>query len=116
MIYLSSKIFSSMVRGSDYFCRYGGEEFALILPETKAEEAYLIAERIRKKVEDSVFIDREKKVRLHLTISSGVASHSEGKRSVEELIEKADEALYKAKNSGRNIVVALEWGEWKDEE
>lgn len=79
-------------------CRYGGEEFIVILPETGIDEAGIIAEDLRKKVDDAKILGIEHPV----TISLGVASYPEHARIEQELIEKVDQALYIAKESGRN--------------
>jgi len=88
-------------RDSDICCRYGGEEFAVILPLTNARGAAEIAERIRVEA-----------MRIHaggctLTISSGVASCDENTITSRALVEKADSALYQAKKSGKNQVVVI---------
>lgn len=95
-------IIKQNTREIDLAGRYGGEEFSLILPETERDGAYLVAERIRKKVEENVFKAYDEK--LKITISIGVAFYPKDSNTAEELIEKADEALYKAKRSGKNIV------------
>ena len=86
----------------DIAARYGGEEFALILPETDAKGAYLLAERLRKKVQTFDFLKGKKK-RVKITMSIGVASYKKGMRK-EVLIGQADQALYRAKREGRNRV------------
>jgi diguanylate cyclase (GGDEF)-like protein len=91
-------------RKLDIVARYGGEEFAIILPSTKEEESLELAERIRKATEDFKFKNQEKSEIGNLTISIGVASLREGINSKEELIEKADNALYEAKGTGKNKV------------
>jgi len=80
-------------RADDYVCRYGGEEFAIILPGFKKEEAYNAAERLRAAVEKSA---------NRLTISLGIAAFPQDAKSKNELIAKADSALYEAKRSGKN--------------
>lgn len=89
-------------RKSDVVARYGGEEMAVILPETSPDMASLVAERIRKAVE-ALEIQHEKAL-LKVTISLGVASISEEVKDKDLLIEKADEALYSSKRGGRNRV------------
>ena len=84
--------------------RYGGEEFAVLLPETQKKKAAGLAEQIRKAMEDFSFTIRREKVRM--TVSIGVASIPEDTLDEEELVRKADEALYRAKRQGRNRVVA----------
>lgn len=91
------------VRGVDLACRYGGEEFAVILPETDLEGAKVIAERIRKKIEESgLEVDG---LRLSVTISVGVACTERTRaKSPSGLVEEADQAMYRAKQEGRNRV------------
>lgn len=93
-------------RASDIVARYGGEEFTLILPETQADEARVLAERARQCVAALDLSEAEGEA-LDLTLSLGVASYHAGD-TPESLIEAADEALYEAKREGRNrVVVAL---------
>ena len=89
------------IRESDHVARYGGEEFAIILPDTKIQDAYVAAERIRKAIE-SLIIKYEENL-IHFTMSFGMASFQieEGTAS-HELIKRADSALYQAKKKGRN--------------
>jgi len=90
----------SIVRGVDIVARYGGEEFAILMAETPKEMARLAAERVRKAIESlSLFDGRDP-----LTVSIGVAEFPRDAREPEELIEKADMALYKAKREGKNRV------------
>ncbi|WHH60078.1 GGDEF domain-containing protein [Petroclostridium sp. X23] len=93
-----AEIINQNIRKSDIFARIGGEEFALILPETDIKNAAQLAERLRKAVDRNHF----KKVK-HITISLGVGSFSTGD-SFKSLFEKADSALYAAKNNGRNRI------------
>jgi diguanylate cyclase (GGDEF)-like protein len=89
------------IRGSDHVARYGGEEFAIILPDTQIQEAYIAAERIRKTIE-SLRIKHEDNL-IQFTMSFGMASfQSEEGTASDVLIKKADQALYQAKNQGRN--------------
>ena len=90
------------IRGADIAARYGGEEFALILPETDTKGAYLLAERLRKKVQTFDFLKGKKK-RVKITVSIGVAGYKKGMRK-EILIGQADQTLYRAKREGRNRV------------
>lgn len=96
----TSSIINNNVRNSGVFVRFGGEEFAVILPNTDVAEGLIIAERIREAVEKSEFIYQNE--RIHFTISIGVSVYSG--ENVEEFIEKSDNALYKAKENGRNQV------------
>mgnify|MGYP000825683213 CR=1 FL=1 len=95
-------------RQTDLIFRYGGEEFAMLLPFTKLEEAKMVAERLRKAVEnkkiDSSKINTENSEKnISVTISLGVAEYSK-ENSEETLLQNADKALYKAKENGRNRV------------
>lgn len=89
------------IRSCDVFCRFGGEEFVLILPETSLAGAVTAAEKLRVSVATSQF--RFKDLPVPVAISIGVAEFREA-TSVEEVFERADKALYLAKNSGRNRV------------
>ncbi len=88
-------------RASDILARYGGEEFTLVLPETSATEALVLAERVRQCVEALEPAGAAGGAKV--TLSLGVASHAQGD-SKEALIEAADAALYRAKRAGRNRV------------
>lgn len=87
----------STIRNIDVAARYGGEEFAIILPETRLADAYIVAERLRKVVET-----KTSQKAMPVTISVGVASWPEDGVMKEELISRADKALYLAKQNGRN--------------
>lgn len=87
--------------------RYGGEEFAVLLPETPKKKVLVLAEQIRKTMEEFTFSIRREKVQM--TVSIGVASIPSDTLDEEELVRKADEALYQAKREGRNRVIS--WGE-----
>jgi diguanylate cyclase (GGDEF)-like protein len=92
------------VREADLACRYGGEEFSVILPETDRLGGFVVAERIRRRVEDAF---RDRSVSGHevpMTISSGLATYPEDGLHDADLIARADEALYLAKRGGRNRV------------
>jgi len=91
-------------RSSDVSCRFGGEEFIILLPETSIEDAYNIGERLRKRIENLAITLEDGKI-LHFTISIGASSvNFEEEVNLEKSIQKADEALYEAKESGRNKV------------
>jgi diguanylate cyclase (GGDEF)-like protein len=85
-------------RELDICARYGGEEFALILPHTDSNEAKIISERIRKKIE------RYFKKDIKITISIGLANCPESSTTIKSLIKKTDEALYESKNKGKNQI------------
>jgi diguanylate cyclase (GGDEF)-like protein len=97
-----SKLVSGLLRKTDYACRWGGEEFLLILPETDTAEAQILAERIRMKIEDTFFTQV-----YNVTASFGVVAYRTG-LGLEALIECADKALYQAKNNGRNQVIVFQ--------
>ncbi|GEM_PF-1029224 len=94
---------ASKVRKSDFFCRYGGEEFALILPETDLSAAITVAETIRESIEHCSFQYGEQNVGI--TISCGLAE-VKGKDNLDTVFKRADRALYKAKDSGRNCCIS----------
>ncbi len=89
-------------RKMDYVCRYGGEEFTIILPQTEKKEAFLIAERIRTDIERYAFVNEEILPNKKLTASMGLSSFSEDGFSPSELISHSDKALYEAKQKGKN--------------
>jgi len=95
-----SKIIRETVRDIDIPARYGGEEFAVILPETDGAGAQIIAERLRNAVGGKTFNADGKA--FNVTISMGISVAPEDAKRKEELIEKADQALYHAKHNGRN--------------
>nr|WP_321444265.1 PleD family two-component system response regulator [uncultured Cohaesibacter sp.] len=96
-------------RGIDLVCRYGGEEFVVIMPDTDHALATVVAERIRKKVFEKPFIIHKGRDMLDVTVSIGLASVENGSESQDRLLKRADNALYQAKESGRNrVVVASE--------
>ncbi len=97
---------ASNVRAIDLPCRYGGEEFTVIMPDTKLEDAQRIAERIRLHVAGSPFRVAHGEEQLTVTISIGVASTCGEGDSPDALLKRADEAVYEAKAAGRNKVVA----------
>jgi two-component system, cell cycle response regulator len=94
----------SLVRKEELFARYGGEEFVLVLPETTLEGARTMGERVRSMVEKRSFQFEQKE--YHVTVSIGIAvTTGEESLTPNELIRRADDKLYQAKNSGRNRVV-----------
>lgn len=96
-------IIKKNVRQLDFPARYGGEEFALILPETDCDNAYKVGERIRKAIENHEFRLEDGKT-FRVTISIGIACFPIDSKDREELVKKADQALYYAKQEGRNRV------------
>jgi two-component system cell cycle response regulator len=92
------------VRDADAACRVGGEEFAVVLPETAREGGYAVAERIRRRVEHAFRGATVEGHDIPMTVSAGLAIFPEDALHVDELIARADEALYGAKHAGRNRV------------
>ncbi|MEJ7733874.1 MAG: GGDEF domain-containing protein [Polyangiaceae bacterium] len=97
-----ARIVQSRIRRDEVFARYGGEEFAIILPETSLEGAGALGETLRQKVAEHVFVFQADSIRA--TISIGAAVLKDTDRAANELIKRADEKLYEAKNGGRNRV------------
>ena len=97
-----SQIFSKVVRDLDICSRYGGEEFAVILPQTGHREALLLADRIRKRVKNYFKKD------IRVTLSLGVATCPVHAKSASALIKKADKALYESKSKGKNRVTLFQ--------
>jgi diguanylate cyclase (GGDEF)-like protein len=95
---------SKLIRSGDMVARYGGEEFAFILPHTSKRGAMAMAEKLRKAVEALEFNPKGIGPSEHLTTSIGVASFPQDARSKDELLRKADVALYKAKRADKNMV------------
>ncbi|MDR6759033.1 two-component system cell cycle response regulator [Mycoplana sp. BE70] len=94
------------VRGADLACRYGGEEFVLVMPDTSAETATAVAERLRMTIEQEPFSVPGVAAALQVTASLGIASLLSDSDGPDGLMKRADKALYEAKRSGRNRVVA----------
>jgi diguanylate cyclase (GGDEF)-like protein len=94
--------FKTETRDSDICCRYGGEEFVVIMPSTDIREAGMLAERLRSKVAQGMSDGRK------VTVSIGVASCDRNMHTAKALVEKADAALYEAKKNGKNRVVISE--------
>jgi two-component system cell cycle response regulator len=94
------------VRGIDLACRYGGEEFVVVMPETDVSLAFTIAERLRKSIETNPVPISRAPGKLNITISIGIAGSEGAADTAEALLHRADQALYSAKRTGRNRVVA----------
>ncbi len=94
-----SRIIEAHTRPSDYVARIGGEEFAVIFPCTDVQGAFIMAERLRRGVESSLWTKR------HVTVSIGVAEMSDLLENSTNLTKAADQALYEAKRNGRNRVI-----------
>ncbi|OGW41114.1 MAG: hypothetical protein A2Y97_12455 [Nitrospirae bacterium RBG_13_39_12] len=105
-------IIEKTVRNIDVSARYGGEEFAVILLGTDSRGAFKMAERLRKAVMNTAF--SEEKHAIKVTVSTGISAYPYGIKNKEELIERADKALYRAKKSGKNCSVL--WNETEDKD
>ncbi|WP_158265429.1 diguanylate cyclase [Blastopirellula marina] len=100
-----ARVFASSVRKSDIICRYGGEEFCAILPETSSAQAYIWADNIRKRIAATeVILDAAV---VNVTISLGLAEPLSEMEDLSDLIEVADHCLLEAKSKGRNQIVAF---------
>jgi diguanylate cyclase (GGDEF)-like protein len=99
-------VLAGVVREVDVVARYGGEEFALVLPETDAAGAFVVAEKIREALAAHLFGDTDGARCCTLTVSIGVATYPTYADDKESLLRRADDALYRAKNGGKNRVRA----------
>lgn len=99
-----AKCLASALREVDLLCRYGGEEFCILLPGSTAEQAQDIAERLRAEIEAHAGSAIRDIPGIQITSSFGVASITQGARDTSELIDQADNALYQSKRNGRNQV------------
>jgi two-component system cell cycle response regulator len=93
---------SDNVRDFDLVSRYGGEEFVIIMPNTAAEAAYMVAERVRSRIADMPFAIPGREQPLSVTISIGVATTSDPAEQATAFLGRADALLYEAKGAGRN--------------
>jgi diguanylate cyclase (GGDEF)-like protein len=99
-----AQVAGSALRRSDLLCRWGGEEFLILLRGTEQEDAIETADRIRRRVESIIFHPYEDCGQLTVSIGSAAAPP---KKQLEQLVIEADQALYRAKSEGRNRVVAF---------
>src|SRR5690242_3576088 len=94
------------IRGIDLACRYGGEEFVIVMPETDMAVAATVAERLRRRVATEPFPIEQGARAIEVTISIGLASLDGEDDTAQTMLRRADQALYRAKRDGRNRVVA----------
>jgi two-component system cell cycle response regulator len=93
-------------RPSDLVCRFGGEEFVVLMPETTIDRAISVAERVRRSVAESLFPIGGTVGSIPVTVSIGVAESVGPQDTADRIVKRADEALYSAKRAGRNRVVS----------
>ncbi len=95
---------AEFTRTGDIICRYGGEEFLVVFPNTKEQDAFIIADRLRASVQEStIYVDRHL---ISITVSAGISEFpTHGQYDEALILESADKALYHAKYNGRNQVV-----------
>lgn len=98
------QILIKAVRRSDVVARYGGEEFVIVLPSTSKKNAYIVGEKLRRYIEKYPFEGRETQPNGKITVSIGIATCPDDGTERTELIYRADKAMYKAKEGGRNAV------------
>jgi len=94
------------IRGIDLACRYGGEEFVIVMPETDLHVAGMVAERLRRSIAGEPFPVNKGARRIEVTISIGLSTLERKGEAVADVLKRADTALYRAKHDGRNRVVA----------
>ncbi|MDB1126320.1 diguanylate cyclase [Vibrio algarum] len=99
-----SEICHSVFRNSDLFCRMGGEEFIALLHENTIDQAQIVAERLRKEIENASVTT--KGISTKFTVSIGISVLIESDQTIEDTISRADKALYKAKQQGKNCIVS----------
>jgi two-component system cell cycle response regulator len=97
---------SANVRGIDLACRHGGEEFVVVMPDTDSGFAFTVAERLRQSIESTPIKISRAPNSLTITVSIGIASSGGSADVPEQLLRRADQALYRAKREGRNRVIA----------
>ena len=101
----AAAVIRSSARETDVVSRFGGDEFAIILPDTGGEGAYAVGARVRDKIAAYTFLAADK-LNIHLTVSVGVATLPDVAASSEELVQAADKAMYQVKESGKNGILA----------
>ena len=101
----AAAVIRSSARETDVVSRFGGDEFAIILPDTGGEGAYAVGARVRDKIAAYTFLTADK-LNIRLTVSVGVATLPDVAASSEELVQAADKAMYQVKESGKNGILA----------
>jgi len=98
------RVLRANVREVDVVCRYGGEEFSIVLPETDAAGAFVVAEKVREAIAHHPFLDADEQPGVQVTVSVGLATFPAHAKDKESLLKMADDALYQAKSSGKDRV------------
>lgn len=105
ILFRMARLCEEQLREIDLLCRFGGEEFTILLPDTEAADAVQIAERLRHSVARHIFRSPEEDIRI--TISIGLSQILDDDNGLQDIVTRADKALYQAKESGRNRVVSM---------
>lgn len=108
LLQLFGRLLLDSVRCTDFVARYGGEEFCVILPEVSREGARSFCERLRNRIEQHPFPDRHVQPAGRITASIGCATYPDDATTADDLVAKADKALYRAKQAGRNRSMVFE--------
>ncbi len=103
-LHMTSDVIRASIREIDVACRYGGEEFAIILPETSRAGAFIVSERIRLDVGEIFNMRPVGDPRIDLSVSGGIAIYPTDSNSAEGLVRMADKALYRSKHDGKNQI------------
>ncbi len=93
------------LRATDFIARYGGEEFIVLLLEADVERALMVAEKIRRRIENNGFENQENQPNGNLTVTVGVAQYDSAMNNLDDLIKQADDAMYEGKQAGKNCCV-----------
>lgn len=104
----TSRILESTMRKSDMICRYGGDEFIVLIPETSPKNTYSLSEKIRKNIEHHTLKYKDKSIAFTVSVGTALKDPT-AKLSLKALVEQTDKALYRSKNSGRNKTVISKW-------